>query len=179
MPGSVPLYGDYLWIPEKAITPSLNFRLKPKGYSLSYLFHKCKKKKSTFTWSHANSEETYKTSLNYQNFSRRIWALAGELNSPSVQSLSHVWLSATSSTVVRQASLSITNSQRLHKLMSIKLVMPSNHLILFCPLLLLPSIIPSTRVFSNESVLQIRWPKYWSFKLQQQSFRCMFRTDSL
>ena len=61
------------------------------------------------------------------------------------------------------ASLSITNSRSLLKLMSIKSVIPSNHLILCCPLLLLPSIFPSTRVFSNESVLCIRWPKYWSF----------------
>ena len=62
-----------------------------------------------------------------------------------------------------QASLSITNSQSLLKLMSIKSVMPSNHLILWCPLLLLPSIFRSIRVFSSESVLPIRWPKYWSF----------------
>ena len=62
-----------------------------------------------------------------------------------------------------QASLSITNSQSLLKLMSIDLVMPSNHLIFWCPLLLPPSIFPSNKVFSNESVLRIRWPKYWSF----------------
>ena len=66
-------------------------------------------------------------------------------------------------TAARQASLSITNSWSLLKLMSIESVMPSNHLILCCPLLLLPSIFPSIRVFSNESVLHIRWPKYWSF----------------
>ena len=71
--------------------------------------------------------------------------------------------SATPWTVARQASLSITNSQTLLKLMSIELVMPSNHLILCRPLLLPPSIIPSIRVFSNESGLRIRWPKYWSF----------------
>ena len=65
-------------------------------------------------------------------------------------------------TAAHQASLSITNSQSLLKLMSIKSVIPSNRLIFFCPLLL-PSIFPSTRVFSNESVLRIRWPKYWSF----------------
>ena len=63
----------------------------------------------------------------------------------------------------RQASLSITNSRSLPKLMSIELVMPSNHLILWCPLLLLPSIFPSIRVFSSESALCIKWPKYWSF----------------
>ena len=64
-----------------------------------------------------------------------------------------------------RASLSITNSQSLLKLMSIELVMPSNHLIFCCPLLLLPSIFPSIRVFSNESVLCIRWPRYWSFSI--------------
>ena len=81
----------------------------------------------------------------------------------SVQMLSRVQLFATPWTAARQASLSITNSQSLLKLMSIELVMPSNHLILCCPLLLLPSIFPSIKVFSNESVLRIRWPKYWSF----------------
>ena len=81
----------------------------------------------------------------------------------SVQSLSRVRLFATPWTTARQASLFINNSQSLLKLMSIELVMPSNHLILCHPLLLLPSIPPSIRVFSNESGLHIRWPKYWSF----------------
>ena len=81
----------------------------------------------------------------------------------SVQSLSRVQLFATPRTAAHQASLSITNSWSLPKLTSIELVMSSNHLILCCPLLLLPSIFPSIRVFSNESVLRIRWPKYWSF----------------
>ena len=81
----------------------------------------------------------------------------------SLQSLSCVQLFATPWTAARQASLSITNSQTLLKLMSIRSVMPPNHLILCCPLLLLPSIFPSIRVFSSESVLHIRWPKYWSF----------------
>ena len=81
----------------------------------------------------------------------------------SVQSLSRVRLFATPWTAARQASLSITNSQSLYKLMSMESVMPSNNLILCHPLLLLPSIIPSIRVFSKESVLRIRWPKYWSF----------------
>ena len=81
----------------------------------------------------------------------------------SVQLLSHVWLFATPWTATWQASLSINNSWSLLKLMSIKLVMPSNHLILCRPLLLLPSILPSIRVFSNESVLHTTWPKYWSF----------------
>ena len=79
------------------------------------------------------------------------------------QSLSRVRLFATPWTVAFQASLSITNSQSLPKLMSIELVMPSNHLILCCSLLLLFSIFPSIRVSSNESALHIRWPKYWSF----------------
>ena len=81
----------------------------------------------------------------------------------SVQSLSHVQLFVTPWTAAGQASLSITNFWSLLKLMSIGSVMPSNHLILCYPLLLLPSIFPSIRVFSNESVLCIRWPKYWSF----------------
>ena len=80
-----------------------------------------------------------------------------------VQSLSCVQLFVTPWTAARQASLSITNSRSLFKLMSIESVMPSNHLILCHPLLLLPSIFPSIRVFSNESVLPIRWPKCWSF----------------
>ena len=81
----------------------------------------------------------------------------------SVQSLSRVQLSATPWTAAHQASLSITNSQSLPKLTSIESVMPSNDLILCCPLLLLPSILPSIRDFSNESILPIRRPKYWSF----------------
>ena len=81
----------------------------------------------------------------------------------SVQSFSHVWLFVTSWTAACQASLSVTNSQSSPKPMSIELVMPSSHLILCCPLLLLPSVFPSIRVFSNESALHIRWPKYWSF----------------
>ena len=81
----------------------------------------------------------------------------------SVQLLSCVPLFATPWTAAHQASLSITNSRSLPKLMSITSVMPSNHLILCRPLLLLPSILPSIRVFSNESAVRIRWPKYWSF----------------
>ena len=81
----------------------------------------------------------------------------------SVQSLSHVRLFVTPWTAAHQASLSITNSKSLLKLKSIESVMPSNHLILCHPLLLLPSVFPRIRVFSNESVLHIRWPKYWSF----------------
>ena len=81
----------------------------------------------------------------------------------SAQSLNHVQLFATPWTVAHQASPSITNSRSLLRLMSIELLMPSNHLILCHPFLLLPSIFPSIRVFSNQSVLCIRWSKYWSF----------------
>ena len=81
----------------------------------------------------------------------------------SVQSLSRVWLLMTPWIAERQASLVITNSQSLLKLIFIELVMPSKHLILCRPLLLLPPIPPSIRVFSNESTLRMRWPKYWSF----------------
>ena len=81
----------------------------------------------------------------------------------SVQSLSRVWLFATPWITARQASLSITNSKNSLKPASIKSVMPSSYLILCCPLLLLPPIPPSIRVFSNESTLRMRWTKYWSF----------------
>ena len=105
----------------------------------------------------------------------------------SVQSLSHVQLFGTPWTAAHQASLFITNSWSLPKLMFIESVMPSNHHSLCCPLLLLPSIFPSIRVFSNESALTIRWPKYWSFSFNispsmniQDSFRIFsFRVDCL
>ena len=90
-------------------------------------------------------------------------ALRTSIQFSSVQSLSCVQLFATLWTVAHQASLSITNFQSLLKLMSIELVMPSNHLSLCCPLSLLPSILPSIRVFSNQSVLHIRLSDYWSF----------------
>ena len=83
--------------------------------------------------------------------------------SQSVQSLSRVQLCGTPWTAARQATLPIINSQNLLKLLSVMLVMPSNHLILCHPLLLLPSIFPGIRVFSSESVFRIRWPNYWSF----------------
>ena len=85
------------------------------------------------------------------------------VQSSSVQLLSRVWPFVTPWTAACQASLSITNSRSLLKLMAIESVMPSNHLILCWPLLLPPSIFPSIRVFSNESILHIRWSKYWSF----------------
>ena len=94
----------------------------------------------------------------------------------SVQLLSHVWLFATPWIAARQASLSITNSWSLLKLTSIESVMTSNHLILCHSLLLLSSIFPSIRVFSNESALRIRWPK---FQLQQQSFQWTLMTHLL
>ena len=102
----------------------------------------------------------------------------------SDQSLSRVQLLTSPWTAAHQASLSITNSQSLLKFMCIKSVMPSNHLILSRPLLLLPSIFPSIRVFSNESVLHIRWPKYWSFSFSnspsnEYSGLISFRMDRL
>ena len=100
----------------------------------------------------------------------------------SVQSLSCVQLSVTPWTAACLASLSITNSQSSLKLMSIELVMPSNHLILCCPLLLLPSIFSSIRVFSKKSVFPIRWPEYWSFSISpsnEYSGLISFRMDWL
>ena len=102
----------------------------------------------------------------------------------SVQSLSRVCLFTSPWTAARQASLSITNSQSLLKLMSIESVMPSNHLILCRPLLLPPSIFPRIRVFSNESALRIRWPRCWSFSFNispsnEYSGLISFRTEWL
>ena len=93
-------------------------------------------------------------------YSLAVWPLSSDL---LYLYLSSVRLFVTPWTAARQASLSITNSRSFLKLMSIESVMPSNHLILCCPLFLPPSIFPSIRVFSNESALHIRWPKYWSF----------------
>ena len=102
----------------------------------------------------------------------------------SVHSRSHVWLFVTPQTAARQASLSITNSWSLFKLMSIESVIPSNHLILCCPILLVPLIFSSIQVFSNESVLCIRWPKSWSFSFSisssnEYSGLISFRMDRL
>ena len=102
----------------------------------------------------------------------------------SVQLLNRVWFFVTPWTTSRQASLSVTNSQTLPKPMSIELVMPPNHLILYRLLLLLPSIFPSIRVFSNESALCIRWPKYWSCSFnirpsKEYSWLIAFRMDWL
>ena len=97
----------------------------------------------------------------------------------SVESLSRVWLFVTPWIAASQASLSITNSRNSLKLMSIESVMPSSHLILCQPLLLLPPIPPSIRVFSSESTLHMRWPKYWSFSFSIKSFQWTPRTDLL
>ena len=104
-----------------------------------------------------------------------MWCITGQFsitldNFSSVQSLSYVWLFATPWTAAHQASLSITNFWSFLKLMSIESVMPSNHFIFCHPLLLLPSIFPSSSVFSNESVLCIWWPKYWSFSFSIHPF---------
>ena len=117
----------------------------------------------------------------HQNRRNTIKKTSGQYLS-SVQSLSHVQLFVTPWTAALQASLSIINSWSLLKLMSIKLVMPSSHLILCRPLLLPPSIFPSIRVCSNVSVLHVRWPKYWSFSFSispsnEYSGLISFRTD--
>ena len=97
----------------------------------------------------------------------KIWIRSVQFS--SVQLLNCVQLFVTPWIAARQASLSITNSQSLLKLMSTESVMPSNHLLLCCPLLFQPSIFPRIRVFSNESVLHIKWPKYWSFSFSISS----------
>ena len=129
-----------------------NFRLSTKSWS-------------TALWSHYQPRVTHPAAC-LPNFVNKILSetpLPPRSPCIIVQSLSRVWLFATPRTAACRPSLSITNSQRLLKLMSIKLVMPSSHLILCGLLLLLPSTFPSIRVFSNESALSIRWPKYWSF----------------
>ena len=115
-----------------------------------------------------------KTAKGETHFIGRVWA-PSEGKKPwnmvvVVQLLSLVWLFSTPWTAARQASLSFTISRSLLKLKSIESVMPSNHLIFCCPLLLLPSIFPSIRVFSNESALHIRWRKYWSFSFSISPF---------
>ena len=118
-----------------------------------YFFYAiCKSCFATLLWLQGNSESTSNNLLS------------------SAQSLSCVWLFATPWIAAHQASLSSTNSQSLLKLMPIESVMPSNHFILCRPLLLSPSIFPSNRVFSSESVLPIRWPKYWSLSFSISPF---------
>ena len=118
---------------------------------------------SSQIWKQSNCPSTNKWVKMWHRCTYTCVCMSMNIQFSSVQSLSCVWLFATSWTAACQASLSITNSWSLLKLMSIELVIPSNHLILYHPLLLLTSITPSIRVFSNESVLRIRWPKYWSF----------------
>ena len=109
-----------------------------------------------------NSIQQTRCSRHCQRSVVQTWMLTDIFGFSSVQSLSRVQLFATPWITARQTSLSIINSRRLLKLTSTELLMPSNHLILCHPLLLLPSIFPSIRLFSNESVFHIRWPKYWS-----------------
>ena len=111
---------------------------------------------------------------------KKLWQTSVQFS--SVQSLSHVWLFVTPWTAAHQASLFIINYRSLLKFMSVELVIRSNHLILCYPLLLLPSIFPSIRVFYSESVLRIRWPKYWSFSFSispsnEYSGRISFKID--
>ena len=127
-------------------------------------------------WRESQDASTASHSVKYQSILRR--------GGQSVQLLSRVWLFVTPWTAALQASLSITNSHSLLKLMPIKSVMPSNHLILCGPLFLLPSTFSSIRVYSHESVLHIRWPKYWSFSFSislfnEYSGQISFRMDWL
>ena len=139
----------------------LNFRIKNKAWPDSKNFRHTRHVKMLWIY----------FSLNSHSLPFKVLLIS------SVQFLSRVWFFVTPWTAACQASLSMTNSWSLLKLMLIESVMPSNHLILCCHLLLLPWIFPSIKVFSNESALCIRWPKYWSFK--HQSFQWIFRTDFL
>ena len=105
----------------------------------------------------------YRVLFNFTGFFPNTWSIHHSIHFSSVQSISCVWLFGTPWIAAHQASLSITNSRRSLKFTSIESVMPSSHLILCCPLLLLSLIPPSIRVFSSESALHMRWPKYWSF----------------
>ena len=125
----------------------------------------CKVKKIFFNLTNKNTKiwRLNNTLLNNQQITEEIRKKTKMHQFSSLQSLSRVRLFATPQIAAQQDSLSITNSWSSPKPMSIEPVMPSNHLILCCPLLLLPLIFPSIRVFSSESALHIRWPKYWSF----------------
>ena len=124
-------------------------------------------------------KNVYLLTILFQKIETEKHFLTHSMRLRSVQLLSRVRLFATPWIAARQTSLSITNSRNSPKPMSIESVMPSNHLILCCPLFLLPSIFPSIRVFSNESAVCIRWPKIWSFSFQHQSFQWTPRTDLL
>ena len=134
-------------------------------------------------WSELTTQTLVSFSLKWDN-DTYLWQMDVWLLIVVVQLLSRVWLFATPWTAAHQASLSITNSQSLPKPMSIESVMPSNHLILCRPLLLLSSIFPSIRGFSSESALRIRWPKFWSFNVNispsnEHSGLISIRMDSL
>ena len=135
-------------------SPTLGWRLPTK---LQHMCSISRLGQSTFFNSFSWKIRAYSNSIYFKS-----WEDSCQFS--SVQSPSRVQLFATPWTTARQSSLSITNSRSPPKSMSIELVMPSNQLILCCPLLLLPSIFHSIRVFSNESALCIRWPKYWSFR---------------
>ena len=144
----------------------------------------CKWNAVRLKWTRNTDPLTY---LRSKTFHATEWILSHQLFKSSLghsvvvsQSPSHVWLFATPGTAARQASLSFTVSWSLLKLMFIESVMSSNYLNFCRPLLLLPSVFPSIRVFSNESALQIRWPKYWSFRFSlssEYSGLISFRTD--
>ena len=168
--------GVYMSVPISQFIPaSLLCPARPHICSLSLCFYSCPANRlisTIFYIPHINSVIYV---LIYRGFNEVIWVKHLEqypdlwrakregIYVSSVQLLSLVWLFETPWTATRQASLSITNSRSPPKTMSVESVMPSNHLILCCPLLFLPSISPSIRVFLNESDLRIRWPKYWSF----------------
>ena len=126
---------------------------------------------------HSKYQNNFKKDSYDRSYIHFLW-----VNIVVVQLLSHVWLLFTPWTAAHQASLSFTISWSLLKLMFIESMIPSNHLLLYHPLLLLPSIFPSIRVFSNESVLHIRWPKHWSFSISpsnEYSGLISFRMDWL
>ena len=133
-----------------------------------------------FLWSYYQVEALHRSQFLESLIKREIYWCIQNADFSSVQSFSHVWLFAAPWTAACQPSLSITNSRSLLKLMFIESVVPSNHLILCNPLLLLPSIFPNNRVFSNESALCIRWPNYWSFSIgpsNEYSGLISFRID--
>ena len=180
---------DFVWIisflPPSTTNPSVSppkyilnlFTLLPSLLPLSLIqttITSCQDESTSPSWSHIQSrlfqlisaqrpEGPFQNVNQFFVFFPCLWPNPQTVQFSSVQLLSPVQLFATPWTAARQASLSITNSWTSHKLMSIESMMPSNHLILCRSLLLLPLVFSSIRVFSNESVLPIRWPKYWSF----------------
>ena len=152
-------------IPGLGRSPRVGNEWQPTPVFLPGKFHRQKSLEGCSPWDHwACAHHTHTQSKKLP------WTFV-------VQSLCRIRLFATPWTATHQASLSFSISQRLLRLTSIELVMPSNHLILCHPLLLLPSIFPSIRVFSNESALRIRWPSVLELQLQHQSFQWIFRTD--